>query len=390
MAIALPRAPRREIFDDEHEQYRESFRRFIEAEIAPNFEEWDQAGHASRDLFGKAAEHGFLAIAVPEEYGGHGITDWRFTAVLTEEATRSGMAPAFGGPMLSSDVALPYILAAGTDEQKARWLPGIASGEITLAIAMTEPGTGSDLQGVKTRAVRKDDHYVVNGSKTFITNGLHADKVIVVCKTDPDAGAAGISLLVVDAASEGFARGKQIDKLGQHASDTLELFFSDVEVPVEDRLGEEGSGFFQLMEKLVPERLIIAVGAISGAEVALEMTLDYVKQRTAFGRPIGSFQNSRFAMAEMRTEIEITRAFIDRCIQRYCAGTLPIEEAAMAKWWTTELLGRVTDRCLQLHGGYGYTHEYPISRAWVDARITRIYGGTTEIMKELIGRTMGL
>jgi alkylation response protein AidB-like acyl-CoA dehydrogenase len=255
---------------------------------------------------------------------------------------------------------------------------------------MTEPGTGSDLAGVKTRARREGDVYVLNGAKTFITNGLNADKVIVVAKTDPDAGHAGISLLVVDADSPGFTRGKAIEKLGQHASDTTELFFDDLQVPAENLLGEEGTGFYQLMDKLVPERLIIAVAAIAGAEATLALTLDYVKERTAFGKPIGSFQNSRFAMAEMKTEITMARAFVDQCIAKHVADELPMEEAAMAKWATTELVGRVTDRCLQLHGGYGYTREYPISRAWVDARITRIYGGTTEIMKELIGRSMGL
>jgi alkylation response protein AidB-like acyl-CoA dehydrogenase len=294
------------------------------------------------------------------------------------------------GPMLTTDVCLPYLLAAATDEQKQRWLPGIASGETVFAIAMTEPGTGSDLAGVKTRAVRDGDHYVVNGAKTFITNGLNADHVIVVAKTDPDAKHAGMSLLVVDADSPGFARGKQIDKLGQHASDTTELFFDDVRVPAENLLGAEGSGFIQLMEKLVPERLVIAVGAMAGAEYAFDITLEYIKERTAFGRPIGSFQASRFAMAELKTELVIGRAFVDQSIAKHCRGELPIEEAAMAKWWTTELLGRVTDRGVQLHGGYGYTHEYPISQAWLDARITRIYGGTTEIMKELIGRTLGL
>jgi alkylation response protein AidB-like acyl-CoA dehydrogenase len=382
--------PRRALFEDEHEAYRESFRTFLEREVQPHFAEWDAAGVVPRSLFAKCAEHGFLAMAVPEEYGGADIDDWRFNVVLTEEAMRAQVAPALAGALLTTDICLPYLLSAGSDEQKARWLPGIASGETILAVAMTEPGTGSDLQGIKTRARKDGDVYVLNGAKTFITNGLNADRVIVVAKTDPSAGAQGFSLLVVDADSPGFTRGKQIDKLGQHASDTTELFFDDVRVPVENLLGEEGSGFFQLMDKLVPERMIIAVGAIAGAEAALDMTLPYVKERTAFGKPIGSFQNSRFAMAEMKTEIAVTRAFVDQCITRHCAGELAIDEAAMAKWWTTELLSRVTDRCLQLHGGYGYTHEYPISRAWVDARITRIYGGTTEIMKELVGRSMGL
>jgi alkylation response protein AidB-like acyl-CoA dehydrogenase len=342
------------------------------------------------ELFTKAAAHGFLAMSVPEEYGGPGVEDFRFNVVLIEEATRAGVGAAFGGPMLHTDICLPYILSAGTDEQKQRWLPDIASGEKVLAIAMTEPGTGSDLAAIKTTAIRDGDHYVLNGQKTFITNGINCDQVIVAAKTDPDAAHAGMSLLLVDADSPGFVKGKQIEKIGQHASDTAELFFDDVRVPAENMLGAEGTGFFQLIEKLVPERLTLAVGAITGCERVFEGTLEYVKERKAFGRPIGSFQNSRFAMAEMKTEITITRSFMDDVIRRHVDGQVSIEEAAMAKWWTTELLGRVTDRCLQLHGGYGYTKEYEISQAWVDARITRIYAGTTEIMKELIGRSMGL
>jgi len=390
MSTALKPSPRRPIFDDEHEDYRESFRSFLAAEVTPNFAEWDKAGMVSRDLFKKAAGHGFMGMAIPEEYGGAGADDWRFNVVLTEESVRAGVGAAFGGPMLTTDICLPYLLSTGTDEQKSRWLPGIANGDTVLAVAMTEPGTGSDLAAVQTRAIRDGDEYIVNGQKTFITNGGTADRVIVVAKTDPEAGHAGISLIMVDADSEGFSRGGQIDKLGQHASDTTELFFDDIRVPVDNLIGTEGSGFYQLMDKLVPERLIIAVGALAAAEGAFEHTLEYVKERTAFGKPIGSFQNSRFVMAEIKTELTIGRAFIDQSIAKHMAGELTIAEAAMAKWWTTELLGRVTDSCLQLHGGYGYTHEYPISSAWVDARITRIYGGTTEIMKELIGRTMGL
>ena len=389
-ATALKPPARRPIFEDDHEDYRESFRSFLAAEVAPKFKEWDSSGVVDRELFKKAAGHGFMGMAIPEEYGGAGAEDWRFNVVLTEEAVRSGVGAAFGGPMLTTDICLPYILSTGTDEQKERWLPGIASGDDVLAIAMTEPGTGSDLAAVQTTAILEGNEYVINGSKTFITNGGHADRVIVVAKTDPRGSHAGMSLIVVDTDSEGFSRGPQIEKLGQHASDTTELFFDDVRVPADNLLGAEGTGFMQLMEKLVPERMIIAVGALASAEAAFEVTLEYVKERTAFGRPIGSFQNSRFVMAEIKTELTIGRAFVDQCITKHVAGELTIEEAAMAKWWTTELLGRVTDSCLQLHGGYGYTHEYAISSAWVDARITRIYGGTTEIMKELIGRGMGL
>ena len=388
--MATMTSPKRALFEPEHEDYRESFSKFLTQEVVPHQAEWEQAHVVSRELFTKAAGHGFLAMAVPEEYGGPGVDDYRFNVVLAEEATRSGVGAAFGGPMLHTDVCLPYILSAASEEQKQRWLPGIASGESILAIAMTEPGTGSDLAAIQTRAKLEGDAYVLNGQKTFITNGLNCDQVIVAAKTDPDASHAGMSLLVVDADSPGFTKGKPIEKLGQHASDTTELFFEDVEVPAENLLGDEGSGFFQLMEKLVPERLILAVSSIAGCERVFAGTLDYVKERKAFGRPIGSFQNSRFAMAEMKTEITITRTFVDELISRHCDGQVAVEEAAMAKWWTTELLGRVTDRCLQLHGGYGYTREYAIGQAWIDARITRIYAGTTEIMKELIGRSMGL
>ncbi len=390
IATALAPSPRRPIFDDEHEDYRESFRRFIAAEMAPRLTEWSQAGVVPRELFKKAAAHGFLAMAVPEQYGGPGVEDWRFNVVLSEEAARAGVGAAFNGLMLMTDICLPYILKAATEEQKQRWLPSIAAGETVLAIAMTEPGTGSDLAAVRTRATRDGDAYVLNGQKTFISNGRNADLVIVVAKTDLKAGRAGISLLVVDPETPGYSRGKQIQKLGQHASDTVELFFEDVRVPAANLLGAEDTGFAQLMEGLVPERMIIALKALAAAEASFEQTLLYVKERKAFGQAIGSFQHSRFVMAEMKTELTITRAFIDQCIVRHCARELTAEEAAMAKWWTTELLGRVTDHCLQLHGGYGYTTEYPISTAWVDARVTRIYGGTTEIMKDLIGRRLGL
>jgi alkylation response protein AidB-like acyl-CoA dehydrogenase len=388
--MATISAPKRALFEPEQEDYRESFSKFLAQEVVPHKQEWEEAHVVPRELFTKAAEHGFLAMAVPEEYGGPGVDDYRFNVVLAEEAASSGVGAAFGGPMLHTDVCLPYFLSAATDEQKRRWLPKIASGDSILAIAMTEPGTGSDLASIKTRAKLEGDSYLLNGQKTFITNGLNCDQVIVAAKTDPDASHAGMSLLVVDADSPGFSRGKPIEKLGQNASDTTELFFEDLEVPAENLLGDEGSGFFQLMEKLVPERLILAVSSIAGCERVLEGTLPYVKERKAFGRPIGSFQNSRFVLAELKTEITITRVFVDELIRRHGEGQVTVEEAAMAKWWTTDLLGRVTDRCLQLHGGYGYTKEYEIGQAWIDARITRIYAGSNEIMKELIGRSMGL
>ena len=389
MAIAPPQPVKRTIFDPEHDDYRESFRKFLAAEVLPHYAEWERAQLVPRELFTKAAEYGFLAMEVPEEYGGPGVDDWRFNVVLSEEATQSGAGDAFGGPLLHTDVCLPYLIASCTDEQKDRWLPAVASGERILAIAMTEPGTGSDLAAIKTSAKRNGDGYALNGAKTFITNGINADMVIVAARTSDDPH-GGLSLLIVEREMEGFERGKQIEKIGQHASDTAELFFNDVHVPHENLLGAEGSGFLQLVSRLVPERLTLAVGSLAGAEHVFEMTLEYVKERKAFGRPIGSFQHSRFVMAELKTELTITRAFLDRTIERYCNGEATVEEAAMAKWYTTDLLGRVADAGVQLHGGYGYTTEYPISKAWVDARIARIYAGTNEIMKELIGKTMGL
>jgi alkylation response protein AidB-like acyl-CoA dehydrogenase len=390
MAIfTLPAAPKRDIFTDEQHDYRESYARFLAAEIVPHYEEYNAAEIIPREVFTKCAEYGFLAMEIPEEYGGNGVEDWRFNAVLAEESVRAGVGDAMAGPMLHSDVVLPYIMQSATDEQKARWLPGIASGEKVLAIAMTEPGTGSDLAGIKTSAKRDGDNYVVNGAKTFITNGINADMVVVAVRTSDDKH-GGLSMLVIEDGMPGFVKGKQIEKLGQHASDTAELFFDDCVVPAENLLGAEGTGFFQLVGRLVPERLILSVSSMAGCEAALAMTLDYVKDRKAFGKPIGSFQHSRFTLAELKTKVEISRCFVDRCIERYVGGTCTVEEAAMAKYWTTDLLCEITDAGVQLHGGYGYTKEYAIGKAWVDARVGRIYAGTNEIMKELIGKTMGL
>jgi alkylation response protein AidB-like acyl-CoA dehydrogenase len=388
-ATTLPPTSKRSIFEPEHDDYRESYRRFLQAEVVPHYAEWERARVVPRELFTACAEHGFLAMEVPEEHGGNGVADWRFNVVLNEEAVRAGVGDAMAGPMLHTDVVLPYLMGAAGEEQRERWLPGVASGEQILAIAMTEPGTGSDLAGIKTRARRDGDDWVLNGAKTFITNGVNADLVIVAARTSEDKH-GGLSLLVVERGMDGFERGRQIEKLGQHASDTTELFFDDCRVPADNMLGEEGSGFLQLVSRLVPERLTLSVSAMSGCEVALEMTLAYAKERTAFGRPIGSFQHSRFTLAELKTKVEIGRCFVDRCIERHVAGACSVEEAAMAKWWTTDLLGEVTDAGVQLHGGYGYTTEYPIGKAWVDARVSRIYAGTNEIMKELIGRSMGL
>ncbi|HMT04410.1 MAG TPA: acyl-CoA dehydrogenase family protein [Solirubrobacterales bacterium] len=382
-------AGRREIFEPEHDDYRESFRRFLQAEVVPDFEEWSRKELVPKELFTKCAEYGFLAMDVPEEFGGSGVEDWRFNVVVAEESVWAGVADAMAGPTLHSDVVLPYILTSADEEQRKRWLPGIASGEKVLAVAMTEPGTGSDLAAISTRARKDGDGWVLNGAKTFITNGINADLVVVAARTSDDPH-GGLSLFVVESEVEGFDKGKQIGKLGQHASDTAELFFNDAWVPSANMLGEEGSGFLQLVSRLVPERLTLAVSSMAGCEAALAMTVEYVKERKAFGKPIGKFQNSRFVLAELRTEIEIGRCFIDRCIARYLEGTCTVEEAAMAKWWTTELLCKTTDAGVQLHGGYGYTTEYPIGKAWVDARVGKIYAGTNEIMKELIGKTMGL
>ena len=376
MSVAIPRAPRRDLFTDEQEALRESFAAFLQAEVVPYRADWEEAQIVPRELFTKCAEHGFLAMEVPEEYGGPGVDDWRFNVVLNEESVRCGAGAAMGGPLLHSDVVLPYLMQSADDEQKARWLPPVAAGEQILAIAMTEPGTGSDLAGIKTTAKRDGDGWVINGAKTFITNGINADLVVVAARTSEDKH-GGLSLFVVERGMDGFERGKQIEKLGQHASDTSELFFDGCHVPAENLLGPEGSGFMQLVQRLVPERLTLAVSSIAGCELALSLTLDYVKERTAFGRPIGSFQANSFTLAELRTKIEITRCFVDRCIERYVAGTCTVEEAAMAKWWTTDLLCEVTDAGVQLHGGYGYTTESRSARrGWTPASAASTQGPT--------------
>jgi alkylation response protein AidB-like acyl-CoA dehydrogenase len=381
----------RTLYAAEHDLFRASFRQFVEKEMAPHHLAWEHAGIVDRELFKAAGSHGFLGMAIPEEYGGGGSDDFRYNAVITEETQRAGVAGAGLGISLHNDICLPYFLRYCDDEQRRRWLPGIASGELITAIAMTEPGIGSDLASMTTAAVRDGDSYIVNGSKTFITNGINADLVITAVKTDPAERHRGISLLVLERGMEGFERGRNLDKLGLHSQDTAELFFTDVRVPTANLLGdEEGRGFFQLVGNLPQERLSIAMSGIAAARAALDMTLVYVKERHAFGQAVGSFQNSRFTLGELATEIEIGQTFIDRCILALNEGTLTAEEAAMAKWWCTELQKRTVDRCLQLHGGYGYMNEYPIARAYADARVTTIYGGTTEIMKEIIGRSLGL
>ncbi|MBZ0284663.1 MAG: acyl-CoA dehydrogenase family protein [Anaerolineae bacterium] len=378
---------KRAIFEKDHDMFRDAFRRFVDKEIAPHHEQWEKDGIVPRDVWLKAGANGFLGTDVPENFGGGGIKDYRYNMIVVEELVRAG-ASGVGFP-LHNDITIPYLLHFATEEQKTRWLPKIVSGECITAIAMTEPNTGSDLASVRTTAIRQDGYYVVNGSKTFITNGINNDLVIVVAKTNPEQRHSGISLLVVEREMEGYKRGRNLEKIGLKAQDTAELFFENVCVPAENLIGEEGQGFIYLMQMLPQERLSIAVGAIAAAETALNWTIQYCKEREAFGRPIGTFQNSRFKLAEMKTEIEIGRVFVDRCVMEHNAGHLTIEEAAMAKWWTTELQKRVIDECLQLFGGYGYMLEYPIAKAYLDTRVQTIYGGTTEIMKEIIGRSMG-
>jgi len=380
----------RTLFDDTHEAFRDSFSTFLEREVAPNRNRWEEAGIVDRELFVSAGANGFIGIDVPEEYGGGGVKDFRFNQVIAEEIQRADVNAAGLGLTLHNDVCLPYFLNLTNDEQKARWLPGICSGELITAVAMTEPGIGSDLASMTTTAIRDGDDYVVNGSKTFITNGINADLVITAVKTDPSQRHRGMSLVIVERDTPGFERGRNLDKVGMHSQDTAELFFTDARVPVANRLGEEGAGFTQLVTNLPQERLSIAVTAVAAARSIFQRTLEYTKERTAFGQPVASFQNSRFRLAEMATEIEIGQSFIDRCVLALNDGMLSAEEAAMAKWWSTELQGKVADTCLQLHGGYGYMLEYPVARAFTDARITRIYGGTTEIMKEIIGRSLGV
>ena len=379
---------KRTIFEADHESFRDTVRTFCEKEIAPNHEQWESDGIVPREIWTKAGELGLLGFMMPEEHGGGGIKDFRYNAILSEEITRVGASGV--GFVIQTDLVSGYLLEYATEEQKARWLPGFCSGETITAIAMTEPGTGSDLQGIKTRAVREGDEWVINGSKTFITNGINADLVLVVCQTNPEAGAGGFSLIAVERGTPGFERGRNLDKIGLKAQDTAELFFEDVRVPAENLLGEEGKGFIYLMENLPQERLSISIVAAAACRAAIDMTLDYVKERKAFGKPVGSFQNSRFVLAELQTEAQIAQVFVDESITQHNRGDLTVSDAAMGKWWTTELQKKTVDKCLQLHGGYGYMSEYPISKAYLDTRIQTIYGGTTEIMKEIIGRTMGL
>ncbi|MDG9701347.1 acyl-CoA dehydrogenase family protein [Streptomyces sp. DH37] len=377
---------KRRIFTEDHEAFRRTVRAFLEREVLPHYERWEREGVVDRDVWRAAGRQGLLGVAVPEEYGGGGADDFRYGTVLAEEFARAGAPGLAIG--LHNDVIGPYLTSLATEEQKRRWLPGFCSGEIVTAIAMTEPGAGSDLQAIRTTAEDRGDHWVLNGSKTFISNGILADLVIVVARTDPEGGARGLSLLVVERGAEGFERGRNLDKIGQKSQDTAELFFHDVRVPKENLLGELNGAFAHLMTQLAQERLAIAVAAAAGAEHLLEITREYVGGREAFGRPLARLQHVRFEVAEMATECAVTRAFVDRCVEDHVRGELDAVHASMAKWWSTELHKRVADRCLQLHGGYGYMTEYPVARAFTDGRIQTIYGGTTEIMKEIIGRSL--
>jgi alkylation response protein AidB-like acyl-CoA dehydrogenase len=379
---------KRIVLEDEHEALRESTRQFIERELAPNAEKWETNRLIDRSAFLAAGKYGLIGFNMPEEYGGGGSDDFRFNAVIDEELARyGGPAPSLS---LQNDVVGPYFKHLANEEQLKRWMPGIASGELILAVAMTEPGAGSDLAGIRTSAVRDGDDWIVNGSKTFISSGLNCDLVVVVCRTDPEAGHRGFSLLVVERGMDGFERGRKLDKMGLHAQDTAELHFENVRVPSANVLGKEGRGFYHLMENLPSERLGIAISAIAGARETWRQTLQYAKDRKAFGQSIGNFQHNRFLLAEMDTELDVSEQYIDRCLQAVVEGDLSAVEAAKAKWWCTEAAKKVIDGCVQLHGGYGYMMEYRVARDYVDSRIQTIFGGTTEIMKDIIGRDLGL
>lgn len=375
------------LLTQEHQIFQQAVKDFVQKEIAPYHNEWEKEGKVPKEIWQKAGAQGMLCMDFPEEYGGLGIKDFRYNAIIAEELAKiNASGPGF---ILQNDIMAPYFLSYFTEAQKKKWMPKMPTGELITAIAMTEPGTGSDLGNVRTTAIKKSDHYLLNGAKTFITNGIMSDLIIVVAKTDPDAKHQGITLLLVEEGMKGFTRGKNLEKIGLKAQDTAELFFEDVQVPHENLLGQEGQGFFYLMNNLPQERLSIAAMGIASAEAALEWTIKYCQERKAFGRPIGKFQNSRFKLAEMKTETTIARTFVDQCIMEHNENKLTVEKAAMAKYWVTDLQCKVIDECLQLHGGYGYMTEYPIAKAYTDARVQRIYGGTNEIMKEIIGRSMG-
>jgi acyl-CoA dehydrogenase len=375
----------RNVFRDDHEMLRTTARRFLERECVPKQAEWDKAGRVDRETWLKAGREGLLCLTLPTEYGGGG-GDFGHAAVLNEEVQRTGVSGL--GFAVHSDIIAPYIARLGSEEQKQRWLPKVCSGEAILAIGMTEPGTGSDLKAIRTTAIRDGDEYVINGSKTFISNGLNADLIVMVCKTDPAAGSKGVSLIVVEADRDGFRRGRKLDKVGQHAQDTAELFFDNVRVPVSNRLGEEGKGFAYLMAELPQERLSIAVGAAAKLESCLEHTLDYVKDRKAFNQTVWDFQNTKFKLADIKAQALAVRLMVDHYLSEHVRRRLTLEESAVVKLFATEALGKALDDMVQLHGGYGYMLEYPVARAFADARVMRIYGGTSEVMRDLISRKL--
>jgi acyl-CoA dehydrogenase len=383
----------RAIYDESHEDFRAMVRDFIEKEVAPVHHEWEQAGHPPRDFYRKLGEVGILGIQVPEEFGGGGEKSLKYNAIVIEECTYAGVS--FGSEGVHTNLVLPYLMAYATDEQKKRWLPGFASGDIMTAIAMTEPGTGSDLANIATKAVKSEDgkHYILNGAKTFITGGALADLILVVARTspyNPEDRRGGLSILCVESASEGFSVGKKLEKIGLKASDTAELAFNDVMVPVENLLGEEGKGFYYLGHNLPQERLTIALGAAAAAEAAVTYAIDYTKERNIFGKPVASFQNTKFQLAECATEAEVSRMYADNALDALDKGELSVAGAAKAKLFCTEVASRVIDKCLQLHGGYGYITEFPIARLYADTRVYRIYGGTSEVMKTIISKDIGL
>ena len=371
----------------EKELFRESVKRFLEAEVEPHYEAWEKNEIWPRELWNKLGENGFLCVDMSSEYGGFDAS-FELSCVVVEEVSRAGYGALASGISVHSDIVAPYIMHLGSEEQKQRWLPGMVSGEIVGAIGMTEPGAGSDLQGMKTSAEKDGDEFVINGQKTFITNGQHADLIVLAAKTDPKQGAKGVTLFTVDCHLEGYQKGRNLEKMGLHSGDTSEIFFQDVRVSSKEILGGEGNGFANLMNELPRERLILAVGCVAAAEGMLDITVEYTLERQAFGAPIAKLQNTKFVLADMKTEIELNKALVEKYVARYVGGELTPVEASMSKLAASEMQGRVADQCVQLFGGYGYMREYPISRAYLDARIQRIYGGTSEIMKELISRSL--
>ena len=380
----------RTLYNDDHIAFGDSFDQFIQRELAPNYLKWEEEGISPRSIFTEAGKYGFLGMQIPEQYGGGGVDDYRFNAVIAERLQYAGMGSASTGITLHNDIVIPYILELGTEEQKQRWLPGMVTGEIIGALGMTEPGAGSDIAGMGTSAIKDGDTYIVNGSKTFITNGINSDIVVVAAKTDPTQRHSGLSLIVLERGMEGFERGRNLDKMGLHSQDTAELFFNDVRVPASNLLGQEGQGFKYLTLNLPQERLNIALASVAAAQAALNWTVEYVKERKAFGATISSFQNTKFVLAQVKTDIDASQAYIDKCIELHVKKRLTAADAAAAKFQATEMQKKAIDACLQLFGGYGYMMEYPIARAYVDARVTTIYGGTTEVMKGIIAKSMGL